>query len=96
MSDNIKLVIEIPKKEYEAFKELIAINIGGRCSGKGIIQTCLNAVKNGIPLNSVKAEIEASMYCDKDTRLVKNANASGLEKAIKILDNIGKAESEDI
>lgn len=62
MSDNIKLVIEIPKKEYEAFKELIAINIGGRCSGKGIIQTCLNAVKNGIPLDSVKAEIKEK--CD--------------------------------
>lgn len=96
MSDNIKLVIEIPKKEYEAFKELIAINIGGRCSGKGIIQTCLNAVKNGIPLDSVKAEIEKK--CDRI-----NSIASVLrypqhreiqELLCEILASIDKAESE--
>lgn len=52
----MKLIIDIPKKEYEDFKELIAINIGGRCSGKGIIQTCLNAVKNGTPLDENKGE----------------------------------------
>ena len=56
MTNTVKLIIEIPKKEYEAFKELIAINMGGRCSGKGIIQTCLNAVKNGIPLDENKGE----------------------------------------
>ena len=56
MSETVKLIIEIPQKEYEAFKELIAINIGGRCSGKGIIYACLNAVKNGTPLEEVRTE----------------------------------------
>lgn len=46
-------------------------------------------------IEDAKAEIEANMYCDKDTRRVKNANASGLKVALDILDNIGKAESED-
>lgn len=95
MADKVKLVIEIPKKEYEAFKELIAINIGGRCSGKGIIQTCLNAVKNGTPLDS--AEIEKK--CDRI-----NSIASVLrypqhreiqELLCEILASIGNAESED-
>lgn len=45
----MKLIIEISDKNYEAFQELIAINIGRGC-GKGIIQTALNAIKNGVPL----------------------------------------------
>lgn len=45
----MKLIIEMPDKSYEAFQELIAINIGRGC-GKGIIQTALNAIKNGVPL----------------------------------------------
>ena len=102
MSDNIKLVIEIPKKEYEAFKELIAINIGGRCSGKGIIQTCLNAVKNGIPLDDVKAKIlqldydlEFIDYDYGDMAMTAEVHTICREEVMQILDNIGKAESED-
>lgn len=96
MSDTVKFIIEIPKKEYEAFKELIAINIGGRCSGKGIIQTCLIAVKNGTPLEDIKAEIEKK--CDRI-----NSIASVLrypqhreiqELLCEILESIDKAESE--
>ena len=87
MSDTVKLIIEIPEKEYEAFKELIAINISGRCSGKGIIQTCLNAVKNGIPLanDSEKAEVQA--YFDGE--------AYGWEQGRKVLVDDVKAEIEE-
>lgn len=92
MNDNIKLIIEIPKKEYEAFKELIAINIG-RCSGKGIIQTCLNAVKNGTPLDDVKLKIEQDMSWDMFNDY---GNETAIHKELwEILDNIGKPESED-
>ena len=95
MSDTVKLIIEIPKKEYEAFKELIAINMGGRCSGKGIIQTCLNAVKNGIPLDDVKAEIEKHQFsreycCDHN---IDTAIDMGMVRII--LDNIGKESEEE-
>ena len=83
MSETVKLIIEIPKKEYENFKELIAINIFGMRSGKGIIQTCLNAVKNGIPLDDVKAEIKALPY---DTDPYEYA----IDDVIEILDNVGR------
>ena len=59
MSETVKLIIEMPKKEYEAFKELIAINISGRGSGKGLIYSALTAVKNGTPLDKVLNEIKA-------------------------------------
>lgn len=42
----------------------------------------------------LKAEIEASKWTNRDFRFERNALASGLEKAIEIIDNIGKAESE--
>ena len=38
-------------------------------------------------LEDIKAEIETEKWCDKDTRIVKNCNASGLEIALKIIDN---------
>lgn len=37
-------------------------------------------------LDKIRAEIEAAMYIDKDTMLCKNANASGLEVALQIID----------
>lgn len=89
MSDTVKLIIEIPKDRYTDILRIADVQIVRR------MPTLEQVVAHGIPLDDVKAEIEASMYCDKDTRLVKNANASGLEKAIEILDTIGKAESED-
>lgn len=87
MSDTVKLIIEIPKKEYEAYKELIAINIG-RCSGKGIIQTCLKAVKNGTPLdsNSERAEVQAYFA----------GESYGWEQGRKALIEDAKAEMEKL
>ena len=43
---------------------------------------------NGCPLKSADEmikEIEKAKWIDKDTRLVKNCNASGLEVALKII-----------
>lgn len=94
MTDKVKLIIEIPKKEYEAFKALIAINMGGRCSGKGIIQTCLNAVKNGIPLDDVKAEIKAMFPPSGDWMYDEECEhehtvCEVLSDVLHLLDNIG-------
>ncbi len=91
MSDTVKLIIEIPKNYLETIKHTVRST-----AENGNTPLVFEIIADGTPLDDVKAEIQANMYCDKDTRLVKNANASGLEKAIEILDNIGKAESDDI
>lgn len=44
-------------------------------------------------LNKIRAEIDEARFVDKDTKLCKNANASGLEVAMQIIDKY-KAESE--
>lgn len=77
MSEKVKLVIEIPKEAKQAFD--IANDLkGGFYDYGGIIG---NAIKNGIPLDDVKAEI------DKLTPWIYKSEVFG------ILDDIGK-ESE--
>lgn len=44
-------------------------------------------------LDKIRAEIDIARFIDKDTKLVKNANASGLEVAMRIIDKY-MAESE--
>ena len=45
-------------------------------------------------LDKIKAEIDVARFIDKDIKLCKNANASGLEVAMQIIDKY-KAESEE-
>lgn len=45
-------------------------------------------------LDHVRAEIDAARFLDKDKKLFKNANASGLEVAMDIIDKY-KAEGSD-
>ena len=53
-------------------------------------------VKNKINtvLDKIRAEIEASRWTDKNIRIERNALASGLDKALEIIDKY-KVESED-
>lgn len=44
-------------------------------------------------LDKIRAEIDIARFIDKDTKLCKNANASGLEVALKIIDKY-KSKSE--
>ena len=88
MSDTVKVIIEIPKETYLEIKEgFIARNA----------MASAEIIQNGIPLDSVKAEIEKK--CDRI-----NSIASVLrypqhreiqELLCEILESIGKAESED-
>ena len=94
MSETVKLIIELQKKEYEGFKELIAINIGGRCSGKGIIRSCLNAVKNGIPLDDVKAEIEKKYREAEFMNEFSGGYNHAINEVLEVLKSIGKGDSE--
>lgn len=84
MSDTVKLIIEIPRDLHEDLK-----------SGKIYYSLCeapqglVEGIRNGTPLDDVKAEI-----IDK---AVKDVNGEGfifLGRLLRIFDNIGK-ESED-
>lgn len=90
MSDTVKIIIEIPKEAKQCFDEAISNDLKGCYYDHGGVIG--NAIKNGIPLDDVKAEI------DEQYDRVKPYNidvAQGLEIALDILDNIGKAESEE-
>lgn len=45
-------------------------------------------------IDKIRAKIDVARFIDKDTKLCKNANASGLEVAMQIIDKY-KAESEE-
>jgi len=91
----MKLIIDIPEEAYEYVKAT---------SYLGWLTTSEYAyvIKNGIPLDDVKAEIEKQIERDfafSETETLKvpchYGIANGLQNAIRILDNIGKAESEN-
>lgn len=83
MSDTVKLIIEIPKIPNNDHERWI--------------------LAHGIPLDDVKAEIEKQIERDfvfAETETLKvpchYGIANGLQVAVRILDNIGKVESEVI
>ena len=79
----MKLIMDIPEEEYKRMKEQ---------SMFGKVDIWKQAFKNGTPLDDVKAEI------DEQYDRIRPYNidiAEGLEMALDILDNIGKAESEE-
>lgn len=80
----MKLIIDIPEDMFEWFKNGEIIDEYDKSALKQIF-------KNGTPLDDVKAEIENLTYywCEVHPRSV-------IDDVLKILDNIGKAESEDI
>lgn len=48
-------------------------------------------------LDKIRAEIDKARFVDKDTRICKNALASGLEVAMQIIDKYkGESEKTDI
>ena len=73
MSDTVRLIIEIPKPMYENVQN------GTYCG------TLYKELKNGTPLDDVKAEMTALRY-GSDT--YKHA----IDDVIEILDNIGKGD----
>ena len=59
------------------------------CVSTGVCEHDKNVV-----LDKIRAEIDVARFIDKDTKLCKNANASGLEIAMQIIDKY-KAEMEN-
>ena len=84
MSDTVKLIIEIPKEAKQAFDNAESNDIkGGYYDHGGIIG---KAIQNGIPLDSVKAEIREQQKEYQEW-------GWAYDDVLEILDNIGK-ESE--
>lgn len=87
MSDNVKIIIEIPKELHEALLNGYEEPYSRMFS---------DVVKNGIPLDSVKAEMEKHQfsreYCCNHN--IDTAIDMGMVRII--LDNIGKEESEEV
>ena len=82
MSDTVKLIIEIPKDIYERCKEYKLWSYDA--------ETLEGAVARSTPLDDVKAEIAkiSTDYCGGYIGLDK-------QEVLQILNNIGKAESEE-
>ena len=81
----MKLIIDISEDDYEFTKD-------AKTARYFPSEYYVNLILNGTPLDDVKAEI------DEQYDRIRPYNigvAEGLEMALGILDNIGKAESED-
>lgn len=91
MSDNVKLVVTLSKGQYEILKNIQCGSIGSRM--------IVNAVMNGIPLDTVKAEIKEK--CDRIDDIARaNIYQYAPHREIQdllceILESIDKAESEE-
>lgn len=88
----MKLIIDIPEWKYKSICE--GVEASKRCGVVGIDLGIHEAIYNGTPLDTVKAEIEQlrlhkSRFITSDGRVCVDS-----QDVLEILDNIGKAESE--
>ena len=79
----MKLIIEIDEDDYTMCQILAKEMCDTRLK---LTDNLKYAISNGIPLDKIRAEIDVARFIDKDTKLCKNANASGLEVAMQIID----------
>lgn len=78
MSETVKLIIEIPKETYLELKS-------GFITRNAMVSA--EAIKNGIPLDDVKAEISNIDSYERDGYWV-------MADVLKVLHNIGKGDKE--
>ena len=90
MSNTVKIIIEITKDAKIAFDNAESNDLKGCYYDHGGIIG--KAIQSGIPLNDVKAEIQAKEMVE--TEVAREFYNMALVDAIQILDNIGKAVSE--
>lgn len=79
MSETVKLIIEIPKEDYE---QTCNLTLHKRAFWD-------NDIRNGIPLDDVKAEIKRMEYHMIDCDVLVSQ-----DEVLEILDNIGKENKE--
>ena len=85
MSDTVKLIIEIPRNEYKYTCERTL-------SDRSIWD---NAIRKGIPLDDVKAEIAEEICLTDNPYSGETKYTIEYSRLLEILDNIVKAESEE-
>lgn len=78
----MKLIIDIPEELYNGIECR-----NPELETEYVCHELMKAVDNGTPLDDVRAEIRAEQE--------KYSHPLEIERAIEILDNIGKTESED-
>ena len=82
----MKLIIDIPKREYMGIKRYY-----DSLPEYSTVEAETYYIAHGTPLDDVKAKISRKANSGQWSEAV----VYGMAKAIAILDNIGKAESED-
>ena len=96
----MKLIIDIPEDVYTRL-----FDNGIQDNEIAVDDVCeiARALRLGTPLDDVKAEMEKQIKRDfafAETETLKvpchYGTANGLQVAVRILDNIGKAESEEV
>ena len=65
----------------------------GKCIISDAIDVAIKALEQEPIIDKIRAEIDIARFIDKDTKLCKNSNASGLEVAMQIIDKY-KSEGE--
>lgn len=92
MSDNIRLVIEIPVEMFHEIRDTELISIE-------TLNTSIKAIENGIPLsdvlNNVKAEVRNSSFDVTERSSGEQITLNYTVNVLDILDNISK-EGEEI
>lgn len=83
---DVELVIKIPEVIMEYVKR-------NGCLSVIYTDEVAKAIKNGTPLDDVKAEIQRR--ADDPWNMTVGSASQGLKDAIEILDNIGETESEE-
>lgn len=82
MSETVKLIIEIPKRDYEEIKKV----------GVFTFPHLSKAIREATPLDDVKLKIEQDMSLDMFDDY---GNETAIHKELwEILDNIGKGDEE--
>ena len=87
MSDNIRLVIEIPVEMFHEIRDTELISIE-------TLNTSIKAIENGIPLsdvlNNVKAEVRNSSFDVTERSSGEQITLNYTVNVLDILDNISK------
>lgn len=80
----MKLIIDISERDYKNVSRIFDMGFGTNVD---------EAIKNGVPLDDVKAEIEElDRYYDSDYFSTNNSPMYKCGDVLQILDNIGKAD----
>lgn len=88
-AQRLELLKQIEKDIHVCSLESTLLDDAKSCA----IHSAIEELEQEPILDKIRAEIDRARFIDKDTRICKNALASGLEVAMQIIDKY-KAESE--